>query len=486
MDNDSNKIRVIVAGGGPAGLTAAYFLAKSGLAKPIVIELNDAVGGLSRTIPWRGRLFDIGPHRFFSKSPEINNLWKDLLPLSKNGLDGLLNKKRITSILNKGRFFEYPINFNFRTLRLFRLIELIKFIFSYIYYQLFPVKTENNLEDFYINHFGRQLYKDFFKDYSKKVWGVDCHDIAKDWGAQRIKSLSMAGVINDYLRRIISPSSKASETSLIDNFLYPSLGAGQMYEKMSEKIVSYGGEINLSTRVEKISFVNGIPLATIKDLKSQQLEHISGDYIFSSLPIKDLAQLIDGFGSKAKEVAINLPYRDFILVVLSYKNKGRYKDNWIYVHDKNLRIGRLDLFHNFSQRLLSLENESLFGLEYFCQENDDIWSELDDKLILSARNEMMAMQIADDEDFLEGTVFRQRQAYPAYFGSYKNFSLVREHLDSIERLYCIGRNGQHRYNNMDHAMMTGWEAAKAVLSNGNKEAVWSVNTELDYHEENDK
>ncbi len=492
MENDkkariNSQTRIIILGAGPAGLAAAYELIKTTDAKPMLLEANSRVGGLAKTLDYRGWRFDIGPHRFFSKSLEINQIWENLLPIkdvAENTDRSLLLKNRSTRIYHNKRFFDYPIKLTFKNLKNFSPLTILIIIKDYILIRVKPIKPEISLEDFFINRFGSKLYSLFFRDYTEKVWGVPCAEIPKAWGAQRIKKLSIGKILSEAIKNIFKPKRATQETSLIDRFLYPKLGAGQMYEAMAEEIKRQGGLIKTDCQVTSINIQNNkIISVLVWDKETKTQIKYEGDYFISSLPIKDLVSMSDSAPAEIKEIGQGLGYRDFILVTLLYsKITTPIPDQWIYIQESGLKMGRLDIFNNFSPRLLKDQDKVWLGAEYFCNEDDDFWTKSDEEIITFAKAELAQAGIADTEESLDGHVYRQTKAYPAYLGSYDKFPQVRAYLDSIYNLYPVGRNGQHRYNNMDHSMLTGLEAARAIINNSEKEKLWSINTEDSYHE----
>lgn len=523
MKNETQKTAIII-GAGPAGLTAAYELITKTDIKPIILEAGPKVGGLSRTIERDGWHFDIGPHRFFSKSRHVNQLWEEVLPLqgkpSQEDMDldrkikisekagapdpeqedrVMLSKNRLTRIYHRQKMFDYPIKLNFSNLRKIGLLRVLKILMDYLAVRIKPVKPEVSLEDFFINRFGRSLYATFFKDYTEKVWGVSCREIPKSWGAQRIKKLSVAKIALEAIKKIIHPDRETKETSLIDNFLYPKLGAGQMYEEMAKIITKQGGLIITGAKVKSIKIENN-KIISLKiessaiDGGSQETE-FKGDYFFSSLALKDLIEMMDNVPEKIREIGLGLRYRDLILVGLVYKklklkNNTNIKtkndlvpDNWIYVQEKGAKMGRLDIFNNFSPWLLKDKNQVLIGTEYFCTAGDELWNLSDEEMVNFSAQELSKMAIADHDNLVTGYVHRQTKAYPAYLGSYDKFPDLKNYLNSLENFYSIGRNGQHRYNNMDHSMLTAIKAVASLISGEkDKTAVWEVNAEEEYHE----
>lgn len=514
------KIAIII-GAGPAGLTAAYELITKTEIQPIVLEANDKVGGLSKTINQSGWLFDIGPHRFFSKDQEVSRIWEEVLPLQgkpsqedlelnreislSDKLDApdpaytdkvMLSKNRLTRIYHSRRFFDYPIKLNLKNLKKLGLIRVIKILTTYTKIKIKPIKPEKSLEDFFINRFGRTLYQTFFKDYTEKVWGVSCKEIPKSWGAQRVKNLSITKILAEAIKQTLNPKRQTKETSLIDRFIYPKLGAGQMYEEMAKIIKAKGGIIKTGRIVSNIKLQdNKVKFVIVKNKETGQDEEHEGDFFLSSLAIKDLVNMMDIAPQEIKQLAEGLHYRDLILITSVYnklklKNDTKIKtrnnlvpDNWIYVQEQEAKMGRLDIFNNFSPWMLKNKDQVLIAAEYFCSQNDKFWQLSDQELIDFGKKEFALLDIAEENDWQKSFIHRQTKAYPAYLGTYEHFDKIKSYLNSIKNLYSIGRNGQHRYNNMDHSMLTAIKAVESIISNNhNKEEVWAVNTETDYHE----
>ena len=513
--------KVIIIGAGPAGLTAAYELLKKGEnVNPIILETEDFVGGISRTATYKGNRMDIGGHRFFSKDERITRLWTELLPvqgspskddlilgrekaLEENGPDPekedevMLVRTRVSRIIYKRKFFDYPISLKARTFINMGFFSTMKAGFGYIG-SCIKKRPETNLENFYINRFGKPLYSMFFEDYTEKLWGVHPRNISADWGAQRVKGLSISKAIKNALSKLFKKKNKEVETSLIEQFIYPKKGPGQLYEKMAEEIIRMGGEIRYHRTVNSVRTENGkIVSVTALTLDGEQ-EVYEGDAFISSMPIKDLIEAIgsDCVPAPVYEVATTLPYRDFMTVgllldKLKVKNKTKIKtlgnivpDCWIYVQDRDVRLGRIQIFNNWSPYMVEDPEKNVWvGLEYFCTEGDKMWTSPDQEFIDNAVSELVKIGVVESkEQVLDSTLIRVKKAYPAYFGSYARFEEVKEYLNGFENLYCVGRNGQHRYNNMDHSMATAMEACNGILFGGNKEAVWNVNTEKAYHE----
>lgn len=516
------KKTAIIIGAGPAGLTAAYeLLKKSENVRPVILEAENFVGGISRTAEYKGNRMDIGGHRFFSKDDRVTALWTSLLPVqgspAKDDLilgrekplvpggpdpektdEAMLVRDRVSRIVYLRKFFDYPISMKPQTFINMGLGRTLKAGFGYLGSCLHK-REETNLENFYINRFGKPLYSMFFEDYTEKLWGVHPSKIAADWGAQRVKGLSVSKAIKNALSGLFGRKKGEVETSLIEQFLYPKKGPGQLYEKMAAEIVAMGGEICLNTCVKRVNVEGGRVLSVVASDADGREREFGGDYFISSMPVKDLAEAIgrEHMPEDAYRVAVELPYRDFITVGLlldglKVKNKTKMKtlggivpDCWIYVQERDVRLGRIQIFNNWSPYMVEdPEHKVWIGLEYFCTEGDEAWTCPDADFIRKAIGELVKIGIIESEkNVLDSTILHVKKAYPAYFGSYKEFGRVRTYLDSLENLYCVGRNGQHRYNNMDHSMVTSMVACENILSGDpDKTALWNVNTEKAYHE----
>lgn len=515
-----NKKIALIIGAGPAGLTAAYKLLQESDIHPIIIEKEDFVGGISRTVNYKGNRIDIGGHRFFTKNKQVQEIWDKLMPIQGEPSidDNILNNEkplhiggpspervdnvflirtRISRILYLRKFFDYPISLKLRTVLNLGVLNTTKAGFGYIWSCFFKRK-EDSLEDFMINRFGISLYKMFFKDYTEKVWGKKPNEISASWGAQRIKGLSLSKAIISVIAKPFRKKDllqKNIETSLIEQFSYPKKGPGQFWETMASEILEKGGQIVFNTKVDKISLVDG-KVNILSGSSQEKVIEFNADYIFSSMPICDLIKSIDTEVPKETyDIATNLPYRDFMTVgllvnKLKIKNTTNIKtvsnivpDCWIYIQEPDVKLGRVQIFNNWSPYMVrDFENTVWIGLEYFCNENDELWQMSDAEFINFAIDEIVKIGIVDKEDVLDQIRIRVDKAYPAYFGVYDKFDNVKDYLNSIDNLYCIGRNGQHRYNNMDHSMLTAIEAVSSIVTGTPKEKIWSVNTEEDYHE----
>ena len=523
-----NSGKAIIIGAGPAGLTAALELQRKSGIKPILIEASHEIGGISRTVRYKGNRMDIGGHRFFSKSDRVMQWWLDVMPVEAGGAENgelryqgqqrtvpeattahdpekedlvMLVRERKSRIYFLRRFFDYPIKITTDTLRKMGLVRTVRCGVSYMTSAAFPRKNEKTLEDFLINRFGRQLYLTFFKSYTEKGWGVPCHEISAEWGAQRIKGLSLTAVVKHYLGKVFKPkgesgiAQKQTETSLIERFLYPKLGPGQLWEHVAETIQKQGGEIHFGLTVDHVN-VNAGRVVSIETVdKDGKRATYSGDYFFSTMPVRDLLRAIGSdVPAEVQEVGAGLMYRDFITVGLlanklsvTESDGTKLKDNWIYSQEPDVTVGRLQIFNNWSPWLVNAPDKIWIGLEYFCNETDEIWSWPDEQMSRYAIAEVAKIGILKAEDVVDSHVVHVPKTYPAYFGSYDRFDVIRNYVDGLENMYLVGRNGMHKYNNQDHSMLTAMTAVENIL-NGvtTKDNIWAINTEMEYHEEKDK
>ncbi|SFR83278.1 NAD(P)/FAD-dependent oxidoreductase [Anaeromicropila populeti] len=514
------KKKAIIIGAGPAGLTAAYYLLKETDIVPVIYEASDDIGGISRTAHYMGNRIDIGGHRFFTKNEEVMKLWTDLMPvqgkpamddkllhiekpLEEKGSDPetndqvMLVRNRVSRIYYLKSFFDYPISLSPRTIMNMGLLRTMKAGFGYIG-ALIKKREEKSLADFYINRFGKPLYEMFFKDYTAKLWGIDPSEISPDWGAQRVKGLSLKKAIADVFCRVFHIKQSKKETSLIEQFYYPKYGPGQLWETLAIEVERRGGEIIRNAEITGVKVNDAKTKIEGVSIKSgNETSNETADYYFSSMPVKDLVQAMgSSVPEQVSDIATKLPYRDFITVgllvdKLALKNntkqvtfEDRIPDCWIYIQERDVKVGRLQIFNNWSPYMVNnYKNTMWLGMEYFCEEGDSMWNMKKEEFISFAISEMVKMGILQEEDVLDSTYIQVKKAYPAYFGSYAKFDQVESYLNQMENLYCIGRNGQHRYNNMDHSMLTAMEAVKLVKSgNKNKESLWNVNVEQSYHE----
>jgi protoporphyrinogen oxidase len=522
--------KAVIIGAGPAGLTAAHeFLTRSGI-KPIVLEKSDEIGGIARTIRYKGNRIDIGGHRFFSKSDRVMDWWMKILPTEKGaeseftityqnqsrtleaqtpGPDPdhedrvMLVRERKSRIYFLRKFFDYPISLSLTTMRNLGIIRMIKIGLSYIKAMLLPIKNETNLEEFFINRFGGELYRTFFRSYTEKVWGRACHEISAEWGAQRIKGLNIVKAIQhavtSIFRRSTGIAQKGVETSLIERFLYPKHGPGQLWEEVARQVGEMGGEVRMNQDVVQIHRRGGkIVAVTTRERNTGTEETIDGDVFFSTMPIKELMRSITPkVEEKVLEVSDGLVYRDFItvgllvdrLIVKDSNSKGQslIRDNWIYVQEPDVKVGRLQVFNNWSPYLVADPNKVWLGLEYFCNEGDELWTMSDASLIFLGKDELARIGIIDIADVSDATVIRVPKTYPAYFGTYDRLDEVKEFLGSYDNLFLVGRNGMHKYNNQDHSMLTAMTAVDNILEGRTDQSnIWAVNTEQEYHEEKAK
>ncbi|MBS1799965.1 MAG: NAD(P)/FAD-dependent oxidoreductase [Acidobacteria bacterium] len=563
MDNKTRT--AIIIGAGPAGLTAALELLRRTDIRPIVLEASDEIGGISRTIRYKGNRMDIGGHRFFSKSDRVMQWWIDLMPpvadagtvISYQGnqrvvevpgnlpqeppLRGMgpleidteteetdatghenadahghtetvvtrepenpdlvmLIRPRKSRIYYLRKFFDYPITLTATTLGNLGAVRTIKVGVSYMKSRVTQIRPEKSLEDFLINRFGRQLYLTFFKSYTEKVWGTPCEEISAEWGAQRIKGLSLTTAVKHFVRKAFSGggkgkgdiAQKGTDTSLIERFMYPRLGPGQLWEHVADQVVALGGEIRMKRRVDKIH-CEGDRVVSIEALDEDgRLETLAGDYFFSTMPMRDLVRAIDApVPTNVREVSEGLQYRDFITVGLLVDrlkvhepDGGLLKDTWIYVQEPDVLLGRLQIFNNWSPYLVADPEKVWIGLEYFCYETDDLWKMPDDELKNFAIAEVAKIGILNAQDVSDAHVVRVPKTYPAYFGTYSRFDELKAFTDTFENLFLVGRNGMHKYNNQDHSMLTAMAVVDGLAAGKvDKAALWEINTEQEYHEE---
>jgi protoporphyrinogen oxidase len=469
QEQPSDK-RVVVIGGGPAGLTAAYELAQYDL-QPIVIEKGDKVGGLARTENYKGFYFDMGGHRFFTKSEEVKKMWREVLG------DDFFHRPRLSRIYYQKRFFFYPLK-PFNALRGLGLLESILIVLSYLRWRFFPYRREDTFEQWVTNRFGRRLFRTFFKTYTEKVWGIPCSELRAEWAAQRIKDLSLKTAL---LSMFLKP--RETIKTLIDEFDYPRLGPGMMWNAVKDQIERRGGVVRMNTEVVEIhrcgNRIDGVEVSC-----GGRRDIISGTDFISSMPITEVIQKLDPPPpATALEAAAKLNYRDFLTVCLVVNEPELFPDNWIYIHDPEVKVGRIQNFKNWSPDMVPDPAKTSLGLEYFCAEGDALWNMPDADLIELGKRELNRIGLASYAAIEDGCVFRVPKSYPVYDAEYRDYlGVVRAFVDGLENFQTVGRNGLHRYNNQDHAMLTGMLAVRnAVL--GEKNDLWSVNTDQEYHEE---
>ncbi|QNI36869.1 NAD(P)/FAD-dependent oxidoreductase [Edaphobacter albus] len=554
--------QAVIIGAGPAGLTAALELLRRTGIKPIVLEASHEIGGISRTIRYKGNRMDIGGHRFFSKSDRVMQWWIDLMPpqadpdaiISYQGkqrvveipadspqhpplrgmgplevdteteeVDGfgiedlkahghtetvvthdpespdlvMLIRPRKSRIYYLRKFFDYPITLTATTLKNLGAWRTLRVGLSYLKSQITQVRPEKSLEDFLINRFGRELYLTFFKSYTEKVWGTPCNQISSEWGAQRIKGLSLTTAVKHFVKKSFQRQSgdlqqKKTDTSLIERFMYPKFGPGQLWEHVADLVCEGGGEILMGWKVDRIH-CEGSKVILIEAVNEVgERRSFAGDYFFSTMPMKELIRAMDvPVPANVREVSDGLQYRDFITVGLladrlkvKEPDGGLLKDTWIYVQEPDVLLGRLQIFNNWSPYLVADPNKVWIGLEYFCYDTDPLWKMPDEELKRFAIDEVAKIGILRAEDVSDGHVVRVPKTYPAYFGTYDRFDELRQFTDSFENLFLVGRNGMHKYNNQDHSMLTAMAVVDGLVAGKvDKSALWEINTEQEYHEE---
>lgn len=513
--------KALIIGAGPAGLTAAYELLKSTDEYEVTIfEESSDMGGISKTVNYNGNRMDMGGHRFFSKVPEVNAWWEQMLPkqgaptyddiilnrsmpLTEGGPDPeredrvMLTRRRVSRIYFDKKFYDYPISLKPELFINMGFVNTVQAMFSYLAAVLHK-RPENSLEDFYINRFGRKLYSMFFEYYTENLWGRHPSEIAADWGAQRVKGMSIFAIIKDVFGKIFIPRGKRKvETSLIEEFSYPKLGPGQLWDVTAQEIEKLGGTIKKHCKVVGITkdADNKIVSLTYEHNGEQITE--KGDVFISSMPVRDLVGGMNDVPADPARIAAGLPYRDYMTLgvlvpKLNLKNKTKLKtvgnivpDCWIYVQDRTVKLGRFQIYNNWSPYMIKeLENTVWVGLEYFCNEGDEYWRMTEEEFAKFAIAEMISMELIDSaDDVIDYHMEKVKKAYPAYFDTYDEIDTLVEYLKSIDNLYCVGRNGQHRYNNIDHSMMTSFETVHNIIHGvTSKDNIWSVNTEKEYHE----
>jgi protoporphyrinogen oxidase len=471
---------VAIIGAGPAGLTAAYLLAKANI--PVVVFEADPeyVGGISKTATYKGFHFDIGGHRFFSKSQEVEDLWSEILP------HDMLVRPRSSRILYRNRFFAYPLKAGeaFKKLGIF---ESLRCGLSYLRARLFPVRNPRSFEDWVTNQFGLRLFNIFFKTYTEKVWGMSCKDISADWAAQRIKGLSLTtAVLAALFPRKKPASGKDVVKTLIESFRYPRLGPGMMWEACAARVKEWGGSVEMGRRVVRCNYDAPNQSWTVTTQDHDACEHtIQAEHVISTAPVRELCQMLKPHISPAAiEAANRLKYRDFITVVLILKDRDAFADNWIYVHDPSVLVGRVQNFKSWSPEMVPDPAMTCYGMEYFCFEHTGLWKFSDEKLEQLGREEIVKLGLARAEDIVDSHVVRQRKAYPVYDDAYSDhLAIIRKELEKrFTTLHLVGRNGLHKYNNQDHSMMTAMLCVKNILAGKRIYDLWEVNEDAEYHE----
>lgn len=509
---------VVIAGAGPAGLTAALELLRRSDCLPLVFDADSQVGGISKTVNYRGNRMDLGGHRFFSKSDWVMDWWQQILPVrdtadtagavtlgyqnqtrefvaacSASAADGreMLVRPRLSRIYYRRRFFDYPLKLDATTFANLGWVEAARLGLSYVAAQAAPRRPEATLEDFFVNRFGDRLYRTFFKDYTEKVWGVPCVEISAEWGAQRVKGLSITSALKHAVGaafgRKDDVAQKRVETSLIERFLYPRLGPGQMWEEVARRVVEAGGRIELRHAVVGIQAERGaVRRVAVENLDTGHTQWVDCDALVSTMPVQQLVEQLQPGNADVLRIARGLPYRDFMTagLVVRRMQGPTPQDNWIYVQEPDVKLGRLQIFNNWSPDLVADPSTVSLGLEYFCREGDDLWTSPDSDFLEFAAAELEKIGMIRREDVIDGTVVRVPKAYPAYFGEYRHMDRIREFLAQFGNLYPVGRNGMHRYNNQDHSMLAARAAVDCIIGTSqDRDAIWAINTEDDYHED---
>ena len=534
----SSQKSAIIIGAGPAGLTAALEFCRQSSIQPIVLEASDRIGGISCTIRHNGNRIDIGGHRFFSKSDRVMDWWTEIMPIAGSQSDGEFairyqNQQRTVSHTNgnhrnakgpvpapdpdcvmlvrprKSRiyfmrsFFDYPLSLSATTLRKLGLWRAFRILVSYVSSRFSQRKPETSLEDFFINRFGRELYLTFFKSYTEKVWGVPCNEISAAWGAQRIKGLSLRKAVGHFFKQMFARKKssdirqKDSETSLIEQFLYPKYGPGQLWEQVAKMIEAQGGEIRMGWRVSTLHVrtgLDGVERITSVDALTPTGETVSieGDYFFSTMPVRELLRALDTpVPAEIQQISDGLMYRDFITVgllvdrlLITERDGSPIKDTWIYVQEPDVLVGRIQIFNNWSPYLVSDPSKVWIGLEYFCYDTDPLWRQSNQEIADFAIREVAKIGILNANEVRDSCVFRVPKTYPAYFGAYERFDEIVRYVDQFENLFLVGRNGMHKYNNQDHSMLTAMVAVENIIQGvKSKQNLWEINTEQEYHEQ---
>ena len=517
------KKKILIIGAGPAGLTAAYELLKDNDKYEVtVLEESDRMGGISRTVEYKGNRMDMGGHRFFSRVKQVNDWWEEMMPaqgalsyddkklgrkgsLSKGGPDPekedrvMLKRRRLSRIFFRQKFFDYPISLRWETIKNMGLWTTFLVGLSYMKSVVFK-RPEKSLEDFYINRFGKKLYSMFFENYTENLWGRHPSRISPEWGAQRAKGLSVTAILKDMFQKFFGVKNRRVETSLIEEFLYPKLGPGQMWDITAAEVEKRGGTILRQARVTNInrSRDNKVTGIVYEDTVTGEKKKLEGDIVISSMPLKDLVAGMEDVPEDVRQIAKGLPYRDYMTVGIlisgcRLKNETKIPtlgnivpDNWVYVHDKGIHMGRFQIYNNWSPYMVADPEHTVWmGLEYFCDEGDRMWSMSDDSFARAAIREMVKTGLIESsKDVLDYHVERVKKAYPAYFETYDRIEELRSYLNTIPNLFCVGRNGMHRYNNLDHSMCSSFEAVKNIREGiVSKDNIWNVNTEQVYNEQ---
>jgi protoporphyrinogen oxidase len=485
MRKTGQAVDVAIIGAGPAGLTAAYLLTKSGFTVTVIEKDPVYVGGISRTVEHKGFRFDIGGHRFFSKSREVVDLWNEILP------DDFIQRPRMSRIFYDGKFYSYPLR-GFEALWNLGIWRSTRCMASYAWSQVFPKKNVKSFQDWTINQFGEQLFSIFFKTYTEKVWGMPCDEISADWAAQRIKGLSLGSAVLDGLKRSFGLNKKPNDgmetKTLLETFRYPRRGPGMMWEAARDSVVAGGNEVLMDHALRQLSFDHGTQRWRVAaQTGAGETVVINAAHVISSAPIRELVGRIHPL-PEATGRALDLRYRDFLTVSLMIRSKDLFPDNWIYIHDNKVKVGRIQNFRSWSPEMVPDPDLACVGLEYFCFEGDGLWNSSDEELVELAKKEMAILGLCDPADVEGGAVVRQEKAYPVYDDAYAaNVEAIRTELEgAYETLHLVGRNGMHRYNNQDHAMMTAMLTVRNIEAGARVYDIWQVNEDAEYHESGDE
>nr|WP_294810081.1 NAD(P)/FAD-dependent oxidoreductase [uncultured Sphingomonas sp.] len=480
MPESTNAVDVAIIGAGPAGLTAAYLLTKAGYSVTVIEKDPVYVGGISRTVEHEGFRFDIGGHRFFSKSKEVVDLWNEILP------DDFIERPRMSRIYYGGKFYSYPLR-AFEALMNLGVWTSTLCMASYARAKLFPKKDVKSFEDWVVNQFGHKLYSIFFKTYTEKVWGMPCDEMSADWAAQRIKGLSLGKAVIDGLKRSLGlnrkPNDGMATKTLLETFRYPRKGPGMMWEAARDRVVEGGNRVLMDHALKALAFNHATQRWTVQAMQGDRMVVTNAAHVISSAPMRELAGRIQPLPASIP-AAMDLHYRDFLTVALMIRSEDLFPDNWIYIHEEGVQVGRVQNFRSWSPEMVPDESIACVGLEYFCFEGDGLWTSSDDELVALATRELAQLGLADPATVVGGAVVRQEKAYPVYDDSYRdNVDTLRRELESrYPTLHMVGRNGMHRYNNQDHAMMTAMLTVRNIAAGSRVYDVWNVNEDAEYHE----
>ena len=480
MANPVGTVDVAIIGAGPAGLTAAYLLGKAGYSVSVIEKDPTYVGGISRTVEHEGYRFDIGGHRFFSKSQEVVDLWNEILP------DDFIERPRMSRIYYEGKFYSYPLR-AFEALWNLGIFRSALCMASFAKAKMLPNRSVKSFEDWTVNAFGWKLYSIFFKTYTEKVWGMPCDEMSADWAAQRIKGLSLWGAVTDGLKRSLGlnkrPNDGMAVKTLLESFRYPRLGPGMMWEAAGDLVRGHGNHVLMGHKLKQLAFNNVTQRWTVSATHDGAAMTINAAHVISSAPMRELAGRLHPLPATLPEAA-NLKYRDFLTVALMIRSADLFPDNWIYIHDSKVKVGRVQNFRSWSPEMVPDSDLACVGLEYFCFEGDGLWSSSDDELVALATREMAQLGLCDAAQVVGGTVVRQEKAYPVYDEDYAaNVEALRREIEArYPTLHCVGRNGMHRYNNQDHAMMTAMLTVRNIEAGARVYDIWAVNEDAEYHE----